>query len=504
MKRAHLLAFLIGLLSLSQEIAWMRLTAFAYQTLPQAFAFTLAFFLVGVAFGAAYGKRLCARSDDLWRSSARVLGLAAVADLLLPLLFAGLNREVMSVGMLLPLLALSVALTAGLKSVLFPITHHLGSLGAGQRLGRSVSLTYFSNILGSTLGPLLTGFILLDVLSLQQTFCLIACVTALSAWVCLPPGRALFLGTAGVLAGLLGTGLLLPARYLVESLAIGPGELGFVDESRHGIVHTRLDPVRGDVVYGGNVYDGRMNLSLLGNGNLIHRAYFAATLHEHPRRILMIGLSSGSWAKVVSGYPGLEQMDIVEINPAYLRLIEGRDDHRGILSDERIRIHIDDGRRWLNAHPQARYDLIVMNTSFHWRAQVDSLLSVEFMRIMKQHLNPGGAVFFNATGSLHVWKTAAHAYRHAYRYSNFIAASDEDLRTRSAALLDRLEAITLDGTRLDARPDLWSADKSAWVKSQPLEVLEEKIGAAAAQSLELITDQNVLTEYRYGKSLMGF
>lgn len=503
MKRAHLLAFVIGLLSLSQEIAWMRLTAFAYQTLPQAFAFTLAFFLVGVAFGAAYGKQLCARSNDLWRSSARVLLLAAAADLLLPLCFAGLNREVMSVGMLLPLLALSVALTAGLKSVLFPITHHLGSLDAEQQLGRSVSLTYFSNILGSTLGPLITGFILLDVLSLQQTFCLIACATACGAWLCRPKGQRMILGTAGMLGAVLLTSVLLPARFLVESLAIGTGDLGFVDESRHGIVHTRIDPVRGDVVHGGNVYDGRMNLSLLSNGNLIHRAYFAATFHARPRRVLMIGLSSGSWAKVVRGYPGLEHLDIVEINPAYLRLIDGQADHRSILSDDRIHLHIDDGRRWLNAHPQARYDMIVMNTSFHWRAQVDSLLSIEFMRIMKQHLNPGGAVFFNATGSLHVWNTAAHAYRHAYRYSNFIAASDEDLRQRSAALLERIDAIVIDDTRLDARPDLWSAEKSAWVKSLPLEALEETIGTSAAESLEVITDQNVLTEYRYGKSLVG-
>jgi hypothetical protein len=62
----------------------------------------------------------------------------------------------------LTLLVFMIALTAGLKGVLFPIVHHLGSQGASGQVGRSVSRIYLGNVMGSSLGPIVTGFWLLD------------------------------------------------------------------------------------------------------------------------------------------------------------------------------------------------------------------------------------------------------------------------------------------------------------------------------------------------------
>ena len=49
---ALLLSFSVGFLSLSQEIAWVRIVGFAYQGKPQAFSFVLVVFLAGIASGA--------------------------------------------------------------------------------------------------------------------------------------------------------------------------------------------------------------------------------------------------------------------------------------------------------------------------------------------------------------------------------------------------------------------------------------------------------------------
>ena len=50
-----------------------------------------------------------------------------------------------------------------------------------------------------------------------------------------------------------------------------------------------------------------------------------------------------------------------------------------MLHDPKVDIVIDDGRRWLNPPPDERFDVIVMNTTWHWRAHITDLLSTEFM-----------------------------------------------------------------------------------------------------------------------------
>jgi hypothetical protein len=82
------LSLWIGFLSLSEEILWVRVLGFSYETLPFAFSFVLACYLVGIALGAAYGKRLCARSPDLYAVGAVVLAVAAVGDAVTPRLIS--------------------------------------------------------------------------------------------------------------------------------------------------------------------------------------------------------------------------------------------------------------------------------------------------------------------------------------------------------------------------------------------------------------------------------
>ena len=69
---------------------------------------------------------------------------------------------------------------------------------------------------------------------------------------------------------------------------------------------------------GGGVYEGVINVDLVRDPNLVVRAYALAALHPHPRRVLMIGLSSGSWAQAIAHLPGLERLVVAEINPGYL------------------------------------------------------------------------------------------------------------------------------------------------------------------------------------------
>ncbi|HEY6926982.1 MAG TPA: hypothetical protein VI653_26130, partial [Steroidobacteraceae bacterium] len=78
------LSLLIGFLSLSEEILWVRVAGFAYETLPPAFSFVLACYLVGIAGGAAVGKRLCGRSKNLYAAAAVLLAAAALVAAVTP------------------------------------------------------------------------------------------------------------------------------------------------------------------------------------------------------------------------------------------------------------------------------------------------------------------------------------------------------------------------------------------------------------------------------------
>ena len=65
------------------------------------------------------------------------------------------------------------------------------------------------------------------------------------------------------------------------------------------------------------------------------------------KKILIIGLSSGSWVRALSYSKNIEKIDVIEINHGYLELIKQYSEHSKIFKDPRISIYIDDGRRWL-------------------------------------------------------------------------------------------------------------------------------------------------------------
>lgn len=491
---AALLSFGVGLLSLSQEILWMRMLGFAQQGHPQVFGLVLGAFLLGVSGGAFWGKGLCQRTRALRPLARHQLLLATGMDLLtLVLLPALLQPEPQALTAVL----LLIALCAAAKASLFPLVHQLGSRGSEQStdLGRSLSGIYLLNVCGSALGPLLTGYVLLDRLSAESAFAGVALGTALLALVC---GGARAPGV--LLLGLAGWAMSAPPPALrAVAQNVGLGERGPLLQNRHGIVHTSDDPL-GEIVYGGNAYDGRFVLDMANNSNGLDRAYLMAVLHPRPRRVLLIGLGGGAWLGAIAGLPGIEHIDVVELNPAYLQLMAERPAVAAALRDPRVRVQVDDGRRWLRRRPELRYDLVFSNTSFHWRSHVGLLLSQEFMQLVRARMAPGGILAFNTTGSLDALHTAQQNFAHALRYRNFAFASDLPLRRQPGA-----EAL-LRGARLGGQAAFGDALFAPGRVGHRL--LHEPLQAAQTltdgKAVRLIRDDDPVNEYRHGQApLLG-
>jgi spermidine synthase len=96
-----------------------------------------------------------------------------------------------------------------------------------------------------------------------------------------------------------------------------------------------------------------------------------------------------------------------------------------LLTDPRVAIHIDDGRRWLNRHPDAKFDFMLQNTTYHWRSHATNILSEEYLRLCKSRLNPGGVIFYNTTTAWDIPYTASKVFKHVVMVEDFCAASDE-------------------------------------------------------------------------------
>ena len=128
--------------------------------------------------------------------------------------------------------------------------------------------------------------------------------------------------------------------------------------------------------------------------------------------------------QVIAQHPDVRSVTVVEINPGYLSLIETRPEVASIAKDPKVTIVTDDGRRWLRANPSRRFDAIVSNTTYHFRANATNLLSSEFLMLIKPHLNPGGVLFYNSTDSDRVQRTGCLTFAHGARFINHMLLSE--------------------------------------------------------------------------------
>lgn len=499
------LSFSCGFISLSLEILWVRLYSFTQFSTPAAFGFVLMAYLVGIAFGAYIGSRQCRltpAAPALWRCSAWALCLSACLSLLLPFAFASLHRQTIANPVLDMLL---IAMGSGVLAYVFPIAHHLGANNDAAQQGQRFAKVYTANVAGAALGPLVTGYILLDALSLQQALLLLALLQCAGAafFACkqiqAPARTRTTLASAAVGGILVAVGAMLPAHDLIEQVATQDAPPHTVLENRHGIITLYSGKASDDdIVYGGNVYDGRTNVDVERNSNGLHRPLLLTALHPQPQRVLMLGLSIGSWLSVINTFPGVKSIDVLELNPGYVTAAQRYPAQAQALQDPRVQLIADDGRRWLRLHPERQYDLIIMNTTWHWRANISLLLSSDFFEQVQRHMRPHAILAFNATGSADAFFTAASVFAHAYRYDNFVYAADHDFRDRkqSAAAAQTYASLQMHGQPLFA-PNSPAIDRYL---QRPF-ITVEQLQSHMPRPPELVTDRNMLTEFRYGRAL---
>ena len=435
---ALLCAAFCGFSALSYEIVWYRLLAFASDDTAPIFAALLGSYLVGIALGSRFAEGYAERHSS--RAAIPVLALtllgAGVVSFWINPACAWAMKFIPpghgAVGLLASFLfLLAICHATILFGALFPLIAHV-AVGP-QHAGAAVSYLYAANIAGSTLGVLVVGFILMDRFSLYTIAwaLLIGSILCAAAVFRLSPRftgkRAPALAVACIVAVFLS-----PASHQVFSTIYDRllfknlyprGRFEQVIENRSGTIGVTPD----GIVFGGGLYDGRFSTDLMNDVNIIVRPFALSALHAAPSRVLMIGLGSGSWAQVIVNNPEVRELTIVDINPGYLQAIPKHPETASLLHNPKATIIIDDGRRWLLRNPQESFDAVVMNTTFYWRNHSTTLLSSDFLKILRQHLRPHGVIYYNTTRSDDVVATGLAVFPYGLRVSTCLALSDSPL-----------------------------------------------------------------------------
>jgi len=498
------IAALGGFISLSYEIFLFRTASFASGSSAFAFALTLAAFLMGIAAGAYEAGEACTKhsSRDAMRKAVVSLTWGNVfAAMFLPLITQSASTIVGLIGVTL----VTIYLIARQWGGLLPYLSQL-SIAADDRAGMQTALLYFSNIVGCATGSVLTGFVLTSYFGLHGISILLLCAGTLCVMLMIakldvPVGeksrRAATAVTVLAIAA-----ILIPstASRLLENLLhkrISDHAFADVVQNKDGIITVDTD----GTVSGNGMYDGRFNVDLKHDRNGIFRPYALSLFHPAPRDVLMIGLSSGSWAQVIANNPAVTSLTVVEINPGYRELIARQPAVQSVLQNPKVRIIKDDGRRWLNRHPEAQFDAIVSNTTWHFRVNATNLLSTEFLGLAKQHLNRGGILFYNTTESARVQRTGCLAFPFGARFNNHVVLSENPISWDFAHWRGVLENYAIDGKPVF---DMAEAKDRAAIEdvlhrygpgSSQIEDCKPLLSRTAGMTP--VTDDNMGTEWRF-------
>jgi spermidine synthase len=341
----------------------------------------------------------------------------------------------------------------------FPLLLNLATQ-AERGVGSGVGRAYAANTLGTVLGSVLTGFVVLPALGSFDTLRAIATLNLLLGW-----GFALFLVSlrrtrqailAAVACSLAGLVWLSPTRWDPRNMARGTYVYFNRGWTIDRVLYSKED-VQGGLT---SVIQSSGGKTLLSNGKFqgndsgeagaqARFAMIPILFTSKFDRALVIGLGTGHTLQVVSRFP-FARIDVAEIAP---RIVEAARQYFGDVNgdvfdrDPRVSLRIADGRNFLLLSNQ-HYDLITVEITSIWMSGAADLYNREFYELCRRRLTEHGVLqqwvqlHHMRTQDLFVlFNTAAHVFPHLAFFvgdhQGLLIASPEPLEfdwTRTTAL----------------------------------------------------------------------
>jgi spermidine synthase len=400
-----------GGIALGYEVVWSQAIVPYLSTRSLAFAVMLATYLAGLAVGSAAWGRFADRARRPWLAfGALVLGAGLAAQVAIigmgerlpslqgaaqsALLAATGSQSVAMAGRFLLAAAVLVLPATLLLGAAFPAALRVAA-DAG-RVGRDVGAVLALNTAGGIAGICLTGLVLVPRLGLLRSLGALAIAAAAVALVALGRERSCPRPAAGAVLALaiatLAVGVLTPPDLLGRRLAAARGgDLVFYEEGAGGTVAVleqrashasfRRLYIQG-VSNSGDAMTSLRYMRLQGLLPLIvHRG--------EPRSALVVGLGTGITCGALLAYPDLDRRLCVELLPAVVRASAAFSGNFGAASDPRIEIRVGDGRREL-LRAAERFDLVTLEPPPPSEAGVANLYSRDFYELAASRLAENG------------------------------------------------------------------------------------------------------------------
>ena len=403
-RRFVAVAFLSGALMLALEVVWFRFLLLTRDGTSLIFAVMLAVVLGGIAIGGLAAGRLFERDQRAFRWLRHVTAASAA---LVVLTYWGYDlftiyssqRDTTTVEFVFYATFLMFPVSF-LSGIVFTMVNRavLDSLGSPAR---TAGVATFFNTIGAMLGSLVGGFVLLPILGMELSFFLIAALYgALALLVPLDerPRRAVLLWSRGAMAAAASLLVVFPFGLMQKSYFQATSAM----LPDHSLVAAREGLVETIRYYSRDVYGHPKYYRLVTNGHSMSATstsaqrymklyvYLPMALMQRSRDALLISYGVGSTAKALVDSSRIESIDIVDISRDILEMssiIYPGDDNP--LRDERVEVHIEDGRFFLNT-TKNRYDLITSEPPPPKIAGVVNLYSQEYFELIRERLNPGG------------------------------------------------------------------------------------------------------------------
>jgi spermidine synthase len=346
-----------------------------------------------------------------------------------------------------------------------------------RQAGRSVGSVYAANTVGSILGSLLVGFVLLEWLGsygmLQMAAILNACLgMAFFLLIMRSTRTSRKLAFAAAFAVVLAIAGLLPHGWNVRSLTRGTYVYFDRPWIADRVLYTRED-VQGGLT---TVIQSGISRILLSNGKFqgnntgeveaqVRFAMIPALFAHDYDRALVIGLGTGNSLRTLAAFP-FRRIDVVELAPAIVDAAQKwfTDVNAGVMHrDPRVHLSVNDGRNHLLLS-QDQYNLITIEVSSIWISGEGDIYNKEFYELCKSHLTQQGVLqqwvqvhHMRPRDFFVILNTAAHVFPHVAFFLGpeqglLIASSSPlELDNRQLQAFDRSPAIRHELDMIHAR-----------------------------------------------------
>jgi spermidine synthase len=280
---------------------------------------------------------------------------------------------------------------------------------------------------------------------------------------------------------------------------------------------------------------GKIQASTLGADMRLQRmlGHIPALVHKKPKSVLIVACGAGITAGSFVLHPDVRRIVICDIEPLVPTIVApmfGTENYHVVdgiarenphmVDGKQVEVVYDDGRHFLRTTHE-KFDIITSDPIDPWIKGCAALNTVEYYRMCRDHLNPGGSVslwFPLYQSSQDSTKSVIATFFQVFPYG-ILWSNERDGQDYDTVLFGQVKPTVIDVDELQGRLDrpdhqlvkqslreVGFGEGSDWVVEEGLDLLATYAGQAPfltewLRDAQINTDQNLRLQYLAGMAV---